>query len=330
MSVQSTTRIFVSYTSSDLPWAEWIAWELKAKGYETKLAAWHFRPGQDFIAEMHKATTEADFILAVLSPEYLNAIYTQDEWSVGFVRDNADERGRLIPVRVKEFKPHGLFSSRIYIDFVDLTDVECSAALLKGLEPGGPPKERPFFPGPRSVFPGVLPAVWNIPHNRNDQFRGREVFLADLHKALTSRRRSAWTQALVGAGGVGKTQIAIEYAYSHQADYKVVWWLRTDALPTDFGSLARALHCTENQSVDPVLIRQSVRELLEQSANWLLIFDEAKNPAELRDYIPKGGGGHVLITSRNPHWDGLAQVSKVGPLEGDAARDILLSVGEAA
>jgi hypothetical protein len=330
MPAQATTHFFVSYTGADLVWAQWIAWELEANGYKTTLAAWHFRPGQNFIKEMHKAATEADAILAVLSPEYLNAIYTQDEWSVGFVKDTADAKGRLLPVRVKECKPHGLLSNIIYIDLVDLAEEQCRRALRNGLLTTERPQERPIFPGPRSVFPGTLPAVWNIPHNRNLHFIGREDYLADLYKALTLKRGSAWAQAIVGEGGIGKTQIAIEYAYRHQADYKVVWWLRTEALATDYGSLARTLLGPEKEFVDQTLTVQSVREWLGQNTNWLLIFDNAQNQAELRNYFPSEGGGHVLITSRNQNWDDMANVSKVEPLGIDAAANFLLPATEAA
>jgi len=331
MPAQAISHFFVSYTGADLPWAQWIAWELEANGYKTTLAAWHFRPGQNFIKEMHKAATEADAILAVLSPEYLNAIYTQDEWSVGFVKDTADAKGRLVPVRIKDCKPQGMLSNIIYIDLVDLTEEECRRAIRNGLRPTARPDVRPKFPGRHSVFPGTLPAVWNIPHDRNLHFIGREDYLADLHKALTSKKSLAWAQAIVGEPGIGKTQIAIEYAYRHQADYKVVWWLRTEALATDYGSLARALHAPEKELVDQTLTVQSVREWLgRQNASWLLIFDNAQNQAELRNYFPSEGGGHVLITSRNQNWEGMANVSKVEPLEIDAAANFLLPVTEAA
>jgi hypothetical protein len=279
---------------------------------------------------MHKATIEADAILAVLSPEYFNAIYTTDEWSVGIVKDTADAKSRLVPVRIKECKPQGLFSNIIYIDLVDLTEEDCRRALLKGLLSTGKPKVKPMFPGRRSVFPGNLPAVWNIPHNRNVNFIGREDYLADLHKRLTSKKSSMWAQAIVGEAGIGKTQIAIEYAYRHQAEYKAVWWLRTEALATDYGSLARALLGPEKEFVDQTLTVQSVREWLGQNANWLLIFDSAQNQAELSNYFPIDGGGHVLITSRNENWQGMANVLKVAPLDTLAAANFLLPVTEAA
>ena len=40
---------FVSYTSADRAWAEWIAWQLEADGYHVVVQAWDFRPGSDFV-----------------------------------------------------------------------------------------------------------------------------------------------------------------------------------------------------------------------------------------------------------------------------------------
>lgn len=55
---------FVSYTSADRPWAEWIAWQLKEAGSSVVLQAWDMVPGLDFIHEMQKATTTAKRTIA--------------------------------------------------------------------------------------------------------------------------------------------------------------------------------------------------------------------------------------------------------------------------
>ncbi|NIO68033.1 MAG: DUF4062 domain-containing protein, partial [Anaerolineae bacterium] len=58
-----------------------------------------------------------------------------------------------------------------------------------------------------------LPPIFNLPHLRNPNFTGREDLLAQLRSALTSGQPAALTQAITGLGGVGKTQLAVEYAY---------------------------------------------------------------------------------------------------------------------
>ena len=84
MELNSRKDFFISYTSTDRKWAEWIAWQLEEAGYSIVLQAWDFRPGSNFVLEMDKATQEAERTIAVLSPEYLNGKYTQAEGAAAF------------------------------------------------------------------------------------------------------------------------------------------------------------------------------------------------------------------------------------------------------
>ena len=77
---------FVSYNKADRAWAEWIAWVLEEAGYSTVIQAWDFRPGSNFVLEMQKAAAEAERTIAVLSPEYLTARFTQPEWAAAEAR----------------------------------------------------------------------------------------------------------------------------------------------------------------------------------------------------------------------------------------------------
>ncbi len=327
-----TKDFFVSYTNADISWAEWITDQLIEAGYNTTLAAWDFRPGDNFIIEMNQALQDAERIMAVLSDAYLVATYTQDEWSVGFIKDEARKKGRIVPVRVRKCEPTGLLSSIIYIDLVDLPVDKARDALIDGLRPRGRPLVRPPFPGPvvrppfpgPAVFPGSLPPIWNIPRNRNLKFTGREGVLANLHEILTSRRSPALPQAIVGEAGVGKTQIAVEYAYRHAADYKVVWWLRSGALATDYASLARTLKLPEREVSDQNALVESVQQWLGENKKWLLVFDNVQNQAEVRDYLPPAGNGHILITSQNLNWQDVANALPVKGIDTDDAANFLL------
>jgi hypothetical protein len=94
------------------------------------------------------------------------------------------------------------------------------------------------------IAASALPPIWNLPHLRNPNFTGRESLLAQLRSALTSGQPAALTQAIHGLGGVGKTQLAVEYAYRHAAEYDLVWWVRAEepaALAADYAALAQPL-----------------------------------------------------------------------------------------
>src|ERR1044072_515807 len=155
-------NFFISYNKADRTWAEWVAWELEEEGYTTILQAWDFRPSENFVIKMNQAIGESERTIAVLSPNYLNAVFTQPEWAAAFAQDPTNEKGVLLPVRVQECDLKGLFNQIIYIDLVGKNEQEAKKALLDGIQIGrAKPLTKPAFPGimPRSVseqpaFPG--------------------------------------------------------------------------------------------------------------------------------------------------------------------------------
>jgi len=160
---------FVSYNRADKQWAEWIAWHLEEAGYTTVIQAWDFRPGSNFVIEMQRAAEQAGRTIAVLSPDYLQALYTQPEWAAAFAQDPTGEKGTLLPVRVRVCELKGMLSQVVYIDLVGLTEQAAKETLLAGVkqgrvkpttEPGFPgvveriPSEQPGFPGEPSLDQG--------------------------------------------------------------------------------------------------------------------------------------------------------------------------------
>ncbi len=179
-----------------------------------------------------------------------------------------------------------------------------------------------------SAPPAGPARVLALPFVRNPHFTGRDGVLAALHARLHASNAPTRTAALTGLGGIGKTQTALEFAYRYADEYDVVAWLRAedpDTLASDYGDLASALHLDAAHASDARDRIRAVREWLDQHDRWLLVFDNAPGAAALSAYRPRVASGHVLVTSRDASWAGVAVASELTPLTVDDAAAFLLA-----
>ncbi|HEX8218261.1 MAG TPA: FxSxx-COOH system tetratricopeptide repeat protein, partial [Chloroflexia bacterium] len=148
-----------------------------------------------------------------------------------------------------------------------------------------------------------------------------------LRDNLMSGKPAALVQAIHGLGGVGKTQIAIEYAYRHAADYEAVLWLVAEepaTLASGFANLAIKFGLATADVSNENLLAELVREWLKHNTRWLLIFDNARTEDSVIGYFPRSQSGHILITSRNRDWRRHAQTIAVNKMEKIEAIEFLL------
>ena len=140
---------FISYNKADRQWATWIAFALEENNqYTTMIQDWDFRPGGNFVLDMQRAMTECERTIAVLSVDYLAAIFTQPEWAAAFRADPTGSSNTLVPVRVGPCQPPGLLSTIVYIDLVGRDPVDAKTTLLDGVRRDRrKPVSEPAFPG---------------------------------------------------------------------------------------------------------------------------------------------------------------------------------------
>ncbi|MEU6274077.1 FxSxx-COOH system tetratricopeptide repeat protein [Streptomyces populi] len=314
-------RIFVSYAGPEQAWAEWVSWQLQQAGHQVELDRWHWRTGDDFIQKMNLALDNADAVVALFSRQYFAPKrWTREEWSAVVAL-----RGRLVPVAIELLADDdipALLAGRLRTDIHALDETAAAAALLEAVHGPVPPTGPVAFPGaasadtttkpdtqrPRLPSSVGLPEVWNV-RRRNLDFSGREAVLGQVRTGLLSGHQAV-VQALQGMGGIGKTQIALEYAHRFASQYDLVWWVdaeRADQLPVRYTELADRLGIAKSDAGSGANAHALLQHLRTRH-RWLLILDNAEQPDQIEPWLPEGPG-HVLITSRNPDWHGIAHQS---------------------
>jgi hypothetical protein len=306
-------RVFVSYAGPDRQWAEWVAWCLTDAGYVVELDVWDWAAGDNFVVRMNNALARAQRVVALLSPAYFEpSRFTTDEWTAAFAeRPDVSDRRRLVPLRVTEVTPPPVLGPVIFKDLFGLDEAAAQRVLLAALAGPSPPAARPSFPGPpvaaaddggeRPRWPGRLPAVWNAPA-RAAVFTGRDAMLTGLRDRLRADGLVP-VCALHGLGGVGKTTLAVEYAHRFAADFDLVWWVdaeQPDLVAGQVAGLAVAAGLVAADAATPAAV-QAAHRYLRTRGGWLVVFDNAGQPIDLRDWLPQGPG-QVLVTSRSSGW----------------------------
>jgi hypothetical protein len=328
---------FVSYTQADRAWAEWIAWVLEEDEHRVVVQAWDFVPGSNWIHGMQAGVAGAARTIAVLSPDYLASAYGSAEWEVAWAGDPGGEQRKLLTVRVRECDRPGFLSGVVGVDLFGLPEAKTRArlrAMVSSAVAGrAKPETAPRFPGGRAMpreprFPGALPTVWKKVPARNPNFTGRGTELSELRAALAGGP-TVTVQAVRGMGGVGKTQLAAEFAYARAADYDLVYWIaaeETATIPDQFTALAAEFGL--DPPADPEALRDLVHAALRDVPGWLLIFDNADTAEGIRGWLPGGPlppgiPGHVIVTTRRAGFAALGRVLELDVIDLPSAVALL-------
>ncbi|MGW0777885.1 FxSxx-COOH system tetratricopeptide repeat protein [Streptomyces sp. NPDC002835] len=296
--------LFLSYVAENRMWADWVEYVLSRAGFRVvprDVSAEH-----DPLEFDTAAATSAARTVVLLSSAYLKSPRAVEVFQRAAAEDPSGGRRHLLPIRVGDVRLTTPYIDRNPVDLFRLDEMHATGSLLRALDrPVQLPE--PSSPGPR--FPGTVPKIWNAPP-RNPGFTGRSVVLERMRDQLGGGMSVAAVlpqpQTLYGLGGVGKTQVALEYVHRFMADYDLVWWISAEQPDDVVAGLAElAVRLGAQGGEDMAAASQEAMDLLRRgvpSKRWLLVFDNADDPEQLKRFFPAGGPGHVLVTSRNQTW----------------------------
>lgn len=189
------------------------------------------------------------------------------------------------------------------------------------------PDNQPQIEEMRPRKNGELLSLNLPPRNRN--FTGRALAFAQLRDNLNKSNLGITAQSIVGAGGIGKTQFATEYAYraAENGAYDAILWVSSETKNTinqsyrDFASELKV----NTRDLKPELIRKQVHSVLIEKHRInkvLFILDNAVDQYLIQNYLeeiqkhwPIKKNPHIIITSRNQHWDNIALILDVFSLD---------------
>jgi hypothetical protein len=309
-----SSQVVLSYEPEDRIWADWIESVLTASGIRVIRHSATERATEEEHPNLTPDPEGAARTVAVLSAAYLHARAAATTWETLSAANPPSGLGQLIAVRVDDVRLPQPFADYSPVDLGGLDQVRAIGALAQAL---GLPLLTMRHSGQaasESRYPGATPAIWNVPA-RNADFTGRGAVLERLRDQIVGAGPTVvLAHALYGLGGVGKTQVALEYAHRFKSDYDLVWWIPAEGgsqISLALAELADKLGFPGGDIGAAVQHALDALRRAEPYRHWLLVFDNADEPDDLQHYLPSGPG-HVLITSRNRAWTQLAR-----PLEVD-------------
>ena len=190
------------------------------------------------------------------------------------------------------------------------------------------PKGDPRVPGEAGVVPAVavdgdVPVVVGEIPKEPAGFQPRAGLLAGLDKP----GRVVVVRAVTGMRGVGKTQLAAEYARARLAQrWRLVAWINAEDADELLAGLAAVAAALGLEAGDREVSGRSVRHWLEAGGHrCLLVFDNATDPAALRPFIPAAGAARVIITSNERS---MGRLGKVVPVKAFTEQEALAFLAE--
>ncbi len=314
---ESRPKVFISYShDSDVHKKRVLALsdQLRNEGVDCWIDQYELFPKEGWPLWMERQIEQADFVLIAFTDNYRRKLENPESpneglgvcWEIQIVYNklfrSRQNNQKFVPILFPGIEPSVIPDSISgYSHFKIDADYENIYRLItkQPKTSANPLGEIKKLPAVSRLVPAMRP--FNVPFRRNVYFTGRKDILKNIKNSLESDNEAALTQAIFGLGGIGKTQIAVEYAYQRRDFYEAVLWVDSEtnsSLAKSVVEIAKKLNLPEKDSQEQVAVFKAVQNWLATYSNWLLILDNVEDFDLYENFIPPNIRGHVLITTR--------------------------------
>ncbi|MBQ1023663.1 tetratricopeptide repeat protein [Micromonospora sp. C95] len=183
-----------------------------------------------------------------------------------------------------------------------------------------------------STAPEVGERLHNLPKPATRLFVGREDEFAKLEEVM-SAGSGVICQAVHGLGGVGKTELALQYAHRWRNRYLVRWWVTADspaAIESGLAALTARLNPELVLTVTAAEAAGWAIGWLQNQSGWLLVLDNVEQRSDVEPLVAQLDTGHLLITTRRDvNWETLVDgCLHLDMLDRESAVRLLLEPGQ--
>jgi hypothetical protein len=331
---QNALSVFISYAHKDELWLHELVKHLSLLKRGGLISAWYDRqivPGTNRTQVIDEQLEQASIILLLISPDFMVSDYCyQIEMQRALERHEAGN-ARVIPIIMRPVDWEGAPFAHLQALPTDSKAVttwsnqdEAFVDVIAGIRRAIENLSLLSV----STSRAALPVIWNIPYPRNPCFIGRDDLLERLYTQLQAGQTTALSQpqAINGLGGIGKTQLALEYAYRYLPKYQAVFWTLADtreSLIAGYAGIASVLNLPEKDEADQARIVTVVFYWFKTHAKWLLVLDNADDLTMVRELLPPATG-HTLLTTRAQALGRLASNLEVDTMNQEVGALLLL------
>jgi tetratricopeptide (TPR) repeat protein len=331
--VKRPVTVFLSYAQEDELLLKKLEAHLSLLKHQGLISTWYHQqiiPGMGRIQEIDRQLENASIILLLISADFLASQYCYGTEMQHALQLHAANKACVVPIIIRSCdysrapfaqlkslpgngKPITLWDNQD----VAWTDVAMGIRrIIEDLSELSTPSQPLLFAS-------------NIPYTQNPFFTGHDITLSYLHTQLRAGQVTALSQpqAISGLGGIGKTQIAVEYAYRYRRYYQAVLWARADtreSLVSGYITIARLLRLPQKDDQNQTLVVNAVLQWLKIQTQWLLILDNADDLAIVHDFLPSVSSGHILLTTRAQATGKIAQRLEIDTMDRDIGALLLL------